>query len=202
MNIQGLEYLSQPTAALFAGSLGDVAIPLIIVIVIIVNVIRGFSKFSQSRPGTGQAEPQTDSPSPDEQIRDFLESLSGETKHQAKHEQQSVLPPPVPQPVARPVPHQAPPRQTSFQSSSAPRITATAVTPVTTLETNIQHIVVPALDLRKPVKAAMTVQRPSFRTSLMRKLASGDSLRETILLREILGPPLALRRQMMRQFQE
>jgi len=202
MNIQGIEYLLQPVATLFADSLGDMLVPLIVVIVIIVNMIRAFKKFSQSRPGTGEAKPQTDSLSPEAQIRDFLDSLSGETKHQPEREEQAAMPPPVPQTVRRPEIRPAP-RKMTYQVSPVPRATVAAVSTVTTLETKpIQPAIVHGTDLRKPVRVAVAVPGLHLRASLMHKLAHRDLLKEAILLREILGPPLALRRQMTRQFQE
>jgi hypothetical protein len=203
MNIQGIGYMLQPVATLFADSLGNMALPIIIFIAIIFKVIKGFSNFSQSKPGTGQPKPRTDSLSPDTQIRDFLESLSGESKHEAQHEAQATMPPPVPQPVRRPEVRLTT-KHTSYQISSVPRATAPAVPTVTMFETKpiIQPAVVPAMEVRTPVKVAVAVQRLPLRTSLIHKLAHRDSLREAILLREILGPPLALRRQMTRAFQE
>jgi hypothetical protein len=185
--------------------IGDFIFVAILVIASIAGQIAKSSK-RQKRggmpPSTPPAKPKT-TPSPfgsaDDQLRDFLETLAtgrpAEERPKPAPRQEPIQKPPPqrpqPAPVAvaqkRPAPRQQVReiRRPAQQTAARPAVAKVAVQPAETRTAPVPPEAPPP---------GMTVRRTAQgRPSIAKALAGGQGLKDAIILREILGPPLSLR---------
>lgn len=165
---------------------------------IIVQIIKSSKRMSQSddQPAQKPAEAYT---APKEELKKFLETLTGGGQPPPVKEAPSL---PTPSPTHTPPPIQhtrraspAPPPRTTAQPSQAADAAIPHKAPVRQdhfkrTETHVAH---------EPTEEYVTHESASevyvkrIRKSLGNDLVGVDSLRKAVLLREVLGPPLALR---------
>lgn len=182
-----------------AASGGEGLFWLAVAIFVIISKIVQASK-KNAPPTRKPDQPDAADFSPEEELRDFLKRLSPGTES---------VPPPMPQPqrpVPPPLPAQAARTTTSSQPGAArarqpatpTRAAAPKARPVPLPQPLPAQEVVAAVK-REPVRsrapaAAVPAPENQRRAALIADLRNRESLREAIILREILGPPLALRR--------
>jgi hypothetical protein len=173
--LSGLHFFAPCVVA--SGDIGDIVGPIIVFIVIAVQLMRAAKIFAKNKPGGQRPAPRPHSSQPDESLRDFLESLSGESRPGSKPLPESTpqveAPPPVPPPMF-----------------------------VITRHTPAQPIpIVAQIVPDKPVPVKMTVPQRATRpagsgrrlSDVIGRLGNRHLLREAIILREVLGPPLGER---------
>lgn len=198
------------TNLIVIADIGDFVFVAILVIASIAGQIAKASK--RQRPGgappsTPPAQPKT-TPSPfgsaDDQLRNFLETLAtgqppADRPNTVTRQEPPVQTPPQQRPQPAPVAKQnqgsrqqvsefkRPARQqmSGIKQAAAPAAARTVVQPAQAVRTPVPSQVPPP---RTP-KRRITKEKPS----IARALAGGEQLREAIVLREILGPPLSLR---------
>ena len=180
---------------------------LIVTIFVIISQIAKASK-KNAPPTQKQGLPDAGG-SPEEELRDFLKRLSGGAE---ESQQQPPPPPPRPQRPLPPPPLPAPAaRTTAGGQAGAQRIPSEPPAhhhrqkpraeplpaPVP------QAVLTPAPAQMAPVTVAPVAPRvPSgyWRAIIVADLANRECQREAIILRDILGPPLALRRRSTHAF--
>tara|TARA_B100000809_G_scaffold247932_1_gene277498 strand:- start:2479 stop:3096 length:618 start_codon:yes stop_codon:yes gene_type:complete len=189
--------------------IGETLVPIIAVIVWIVSSIARAGKKGKptqrerhtpmpSRPASGE---------PQEQLRDFLEQLSGQSTTPAEPPPAYENPPDPsapPVPASRPSVRDAPPvqRQTQRVPTAQP-VTLPPLAPVDQTEHGDRSCSVDEARSRitrlrgaksPSYEVVGTLRRRSSRAAkrLIGDLAHPDTARKAILLREILGPPLGL----------
>jgi hypothetical protein len=183
----GLHFFSAYVAAA-GGNIGDIAGPIIVFIVIAVQLMRAARTFSKNKPGGQRPQAQSQpSSSPEDDLRDFPGGLSGESK-----------PTTVSVPIQPVIPHLEPQSTPSpAQSMLETKMVITRQTPAK--PTPIVALPVPLAPTPVPVKAIVPHQatRPAGSgrrlSDVVGRLGSRHLLREAIMLREILGPPLGER---------
>ena len=182
-----------PIAAVDGGGIFWLAV----VIFVIISKIAKASK-KNAPPTQKPGLPDMSDFSPEDELRDFLKRLSPGSE---------AAPPPVPQPQRHvpppPVPIQTIRTITTSQSGTvrtrvqtvhrpAPRVQPTPPPPPI-----LEAVVVPAMPepVHSPAPAASApAPGDKRRAAIIADLRNRECLREAIILREILGPPLALRR--------
>ncbi len=156
-----------------------------IIISIVAQVIKSRRKVADQAPG-GHASMREEGNQPatkDDELRQFLESLSG-----GKPRPEEIPPPviqrqelqPMLQQAPQPQPQQKPKKQRRPEQPPAPIITQPVPSPTVRI--------MPAVELETVVTPNTSLQR-LIRTELQQTNAT----RKAIVLREILGPPIALR---------
>ncbi len=162
---------------------------LFIIITIVAQIVKGARKVASQAPGKeGDADGERNRPAPDDELRKFLEGLSGGTPPKP-----AATPPPVPPPVRPMAQPQARPRQTvrkpepiriKPQPKPKPPPPRVAAPPI--VEQPVA--VAPAALVASPQRKASRFQK-----LLQKDLADSEAAQKAIVLREVLGPPLALR---------
>jgi hypothetical protein len=193
------------TNLIVIADIGDFIFVAILVIASIAGQIAKASK-RQKRggkpPSTPPAKPKT-TPSPfgsaDDQLRNFLETLATGRQPEARpasapaprQEQQVQKPPqrPQPAPVAqkRPAPRQqiGEIRRPAPQTAARPAVAKVAAQPAEIRRAPVPH--------RAVAPSTPALETAHLRPSIAKSLAGGRGLKDAIVLREILGPPLSLR---------
>jgi len=174
-----------PLAAI---GLDDILVGIVILVIVILRIARAASASQErqqrgpERGGEGAARPGAD---PQEELQRFLRTLAGE-----EQEKPAPRPPPPPRAATArpqrtaPSPRKdKPARQTPASHPQRPRTKM----PATPAAPHIGSTAVTDLGARNAVRMARR------RAELRRDLRRPESLRGAILLREVLGPPLALR---------
>jgi hypothetical protein len=183
-----------------AASGGDLFPLVIIVVAILAQIIKAAKgpKPTITQPGQQHADDGGFS-APQDELKKFLESLTGGTTTTA-----AEIPPPVPQPAPKPQPRiikaQQPARPAVVSRSKTtapaemPYVIATPDTAVAVeaFQTIPEQAKCQARNLRPTLHTHKEAHH--FRSLIACQLSNRDSLRNAILLREILGPCLALRR--------
>ena len=174
------------TYNLIQAGLDDLIFPIFIVIAIIVRIVTFVAK--QKQKGDPDNEMQRSSPPPgksksvaEEDLRDFLERLSGVKKTTSTTVTAPPLPPPTPLRTATPQNHNKP--------------ILTKLKKVVAAPLTLKQIAEKQLKARPlaAVSEAMKSRAPSTGIDVKSLLQTREALKKAILLREILGPPIALR---------
>ncbi|MCK5850673.1 MAG: hypothetical protein KAH23_07125 [Kiritimatiellae bacterium] len=140
--------------------------------IVAVNIIKFVKKGSNAeQPRNIQGSPQE---SQQDELKAFLESLSG-----VQQPAPAAIPTPPPPPPVRP-------KQVTVARHKTPAATPQAVTTPVVLTTK------PAPRSDVIVKKTANIQPNIIRNTIGADLTKNTSLRKAIVLREILGPPLAL----------
>jgi hypothetical protein len=176
-----------PCVAAAGGNIGDLAGPIIVFIVIAIQLMRAARVFAKNKPNVQRPSPRSQSsPSPEDELRDFLGSLSGEPKPApVSAPTQSVFTSPESQAAPPPIP-----MGTFIITRHTPAKTA----PIVALPVPDAPAPIPI-----PVKTIVPQQasRPAGSgrrlADIVGRLGSRHLLREAIILREVLGPPLGQR---------
>lgn len=153
---------------------GEGLISLIVVIAVIVaQIVKALKKAGAASGQGAPQQPVREYADPQEELRKFLEELSGVPQPpQRAPEAQKIVTPPHRQPASRPPPAAA------SKPKPAPPPQRKTPTPVV---------------LQKDVYASPLGSSPRA-AAFAKKLRNYGTARESIVLREILGPPLGLRR--------
>jgi hypothetical protein len=193
---------------------GDSIIPLL---VIIFAIIAQIVKFSKKNVKTGQpqsAQPQDDKTvytAPDDELKKFLQSLSGTASGQQPFKTQEEAPPPAPSPEKVVV---VKTRKTALTwddllKPAQPVIQNVPLPPPVPVEPQPYEVAPPSPPAYSPPEPAAAapkaataapaaVMRPAarsrIRAAVTAELSGLQSIRKLIILREILGPPIGLRR--------
>jgi hypothetical protein len=176
-----------PTITASGGGIGDMIGPIIIFVVIVSQMIRAARTFNKNKPISTTPSTKPQARSPEDELRDFLGGLSAETK-------QAPAPPPPPPILSTEASHRPPP-VVSHKSITILRRTAPKEMPPV-----IQAA--PVVELPQPVAIPVTRLEPMrtgkdrdlIRADIITSLSTRQLLRQAIVLREVLGPPLGLRR--------
>ncbi|MDP6811354.1 MAG: hypothetical protein QGH31_11640 [Kiritimatiellia bacterium] len=180
----------------------DDLIPVVIIISVIIARIMKAAKQGKPMmpppPGDRpQPTPQTPANQPAEELRDFLQALSG-----AAQTRSEPAPPPPPPPPPVPVPAQRPVAQKRFQAPPKPSRVRRRAKPVQAARQAPQPAPTtpqkPAPFWNQPPPAPRPViveacELNPARKELNKHLEDATSLRGAWLLREVLGPPVGLR---------
>ena len=199
----------------------DLITLVIFVVVILAQIVKAAKgkKPTIAAPGTSPAN-EGSYTAPEDELRKFLESLSGAPA--AHEESRPAQPPPVathvpaPPPRPHPVPHAQPevlvaPRPAPHPTAQPTVAAAVKRVPVETHDVVSRPAALPAPALRPyELYALQSVKTTSdaagnpvvhvhrethhFRKELFAQLSDREAIRKAIVLREILGPCLALRR--------
>jgi hypothetical protein len=175
-----------PTIMLSSDSIGDMIGPIIIFVVIITQIIRAARTFTKNKPVVSTVKSTKPlSRSPEEELRDFLGGLSGESKQVP-----ATVPPPLS--TAAPV-HKTPPAVT-HKSITILRRSAPKETPSVIHAAPIEVPAPVAIPVTKLEPMRTVSSRDLIRSDIMAALSTRQLLKQAIVLREVLGPPLGLRR--------
>lgn len=174
---------------------------LIVVVFVIVSQIAKAAKKGSSPQGTPPFGG-PDATSPEEELSDFLKRLTEGARQQTQHR---PAPPPLPAAAHRPPPlptrgarrenttlasQRAKPQPRRREHTAAETITPAMERPVASSAAQIM-----ANAVRVATPMADTPAPSRMRKGIMNQLKDTPSVRTAILLREVLSPPLAFRRQ-------
>jgi hypothetical protein len=169
------------------GDIGDMIGPIVIFLVIVVQMIRAARTFTRNKPRPMDSRETIAKPrplSPEEELRDFLGGLSGEHK-------QNPAPVPLPDSGAA-AEDEAPPLIASRRTITILR-RSPPMEPPPVFET--MPVEAPAPMPIPVTKAPMRITGKDLVLSdITGALGNRQLLRQAIVLREVLGPPLGLRR--------
>lgn len=180
---------------------GDLFPLVIIVVAVLAQIIKAAKGPKPTITQQGQQHTDDGSYSaPQDELKKFLESLTGGTTTTA-----AEIPPPLPQPVPKPQPRIVKPQQparlpqviTSSRTVTAPEVRPYEIAvPSTAVLSNEpeQPAYLPKNIAREKPTTHHRKEMHHFRSIMTSQLSNRDSLRNAILLREILGPCIALRR--------
>ena len=189
--------------------IGEALVPIIAVIVWIVSSIARAGK--QGQPAQRERSSPTPSPSsagdPQEQLRDFLEQLSGQSTTPAEPSTEAPAGAPDlpadPVPAARPIVRDAP--QVRQQTQRVPSAQPVTLPPLAAdHQTKHEDRSYSANEARSRITQARGEGSASYTVGPLRRrssraakrligdLAHPNTARKAILLREVLGPPLGL----------
>jgi hypothetical protein len=152
---------------------------LFIIITVISQIIKNAKKVSSQAPGKTGSDDNQRKP-PGDELREFLEQLSGQ--------QAQPVRPAAPKPPPRPIVQQ----RTQPKARKAKKVenaTPLKITPPKNKPRIEPDHVVRIEKLTQPKRAS------EWHKTLRRELKDLDATRRAIVMREILGPPLALRQQ-------
>lgn len=190
-------------------------IPIIIFVIVVINILRRIAEFNRNRPktdgdwtewNTDSSDPATPAgaprprPTPSDRVREILEQLAqGEASP-------SAATPPVPPPLPAPTPPPLPAPRPAYAAPVARRyLTEDAVTPSAPVLASVEGEAPAAPrssstdavyreSLRKAFPPAMAIireTRSQGRPPFTVRLRGRHSLRQAIVLSEVLGPPRA-----------
>ena len=178
---------------------GDAIIPiLIIAATIIAQLIKAGKRAAKgSAPPSDSQGRRSTSSAPQDELKNFLESLVGN----APPAPAPPAPPPVPPPQAHAAPPSPPSRERLVQMDTpTAKLRAKpsrrakprpAHTPVTASRIAVKPH--PSTPTHDAYAMGNTISASQLRTELLADLSQVDSLRKAIVLREIIGPSLAMR---------
>jgi hypothetical protein len=185
--------------------LGGIIWVLIIVGSIVGQIVKGMKKVNSSRPGQAPsgppppaAAPRPSAESPADDLETFLKNLMGEGQAESERP-----PAPAAKPRVPPLPRPAQPKPRPARTPPAPvrppvdiPAFVTPAAPVPPVPAAVAVAEIPSPEPR-PVSAGIlgdaTAGHGAVRSQLSALLKSGHGLRSAYLLREVFGPPLALR---------
>ena len=171
---------------------------LFIIITVIVQIIKGAKKMSSQAPGkTDEGAPGSPREAPErgereDELRKFLEALGGGQPQPSKP---TAAPPPVPPTVRRqkqqPTVRRTRPRVPAQEPPPPPRQAAPPQESVVTRHKPTVGAVAPAMTHAQASRAQTRTN--ALQAMLKKELQGAAARRKAIVLREVLGPPIALR---------
>ena len=172
-----------PTITASSAGIGDMIGPIIIFVVIISQMIRAARNFTKNKPGHTVPNAKPQSRSPEEELRDFLGGLSGESRK-------------------APEPARQPDVNTTTWNQAPPAVSGKTFTILRRSPPKEPQPVMPTEPVELPLPVAipvakaepMRIGRDLIRSDITAALSTRQLLRQAIVLREVLGPPLGLRR--------
>ena len=162
---------------------------LFIIITVVAQIVKGAKKVASKAPGKTEEEGAPGSPreTPDrgereDELRKFLESLAGGRPRAPKP---ATVPPPMPPPARRQPPPARPKTRVVAQPPPPPRPKPAPPPPE-------------PVEAEAPTTMHVQTFRAKRRTSalqniLLKELRNNADRRKSVVLREILGPPIALK---------
>jgi hypothetical protein len=172
----------------------------IVVIAIVSELVKNARRMGPSsrKPddGTWGQPPAPDTRSLDKRIEDYLKQLSPPPTEGLPRQEARAQPPPIPpRLVARrapPAPPRRPPPAPARPRAAVPQRIAAGTAPLAVRPPAPVRVAAPA-PASRPMAPSPDMPAEALRRALRTDLSEGASLRQVVLLAEIIGPPRALR---------